>query len=163
MFEFLICGGLVYSNNMSHMSLMSLMSLMRLMRLSKGRSPKGDLPLEISLWRASWASWGSWGSWGSCGSYCYYTLGPRRSGIRTSGIYSKYSKSFEHVFILSKFEGPRYYFRTKSFETISLLREKANSNFAQKWDSLEGIGPFCEICPPTFPFHSKSFQLYWVL
>ena len=74
--------------------------------------------------------------------------------------------SIEELVTLIKKVNPDTPAHPKSFETISLLRKKVKSNFlkseigSKEWaDSAK----FCEIGPQTFPFHSKSFQFYWVL
>ena len=88
---------------MSLMRLMSLMSLMRLMSLVKG-----DLAHIVSIQCAS--------------AHVEFNI---------SQNYSKYTKSFEHVFIMSKIRGPRYYFEAISFEPNSLLRISEISEMLQ--------------------------------
>ena len=93
-------------------------------RFSKGRFSKGRF------------------SKGRSRSYSYIYMHFAESCIWISEIYSKWTKSFEHVFILSKFWGPRYYFRTKSFEHVFIPSNFGHPEFAQNRVYLEGFGRF---------------------
>ena len=70
-------------------------------------------------------------------SYSFYTVCIDSLPVKISKFTLKYTKSFEHVFIMSKIRGPRYEFEAISFEPNSLLRiseisEMLQSEFGSK-------------------------------
>ena len=103
-------------------------------RFSKGRFSKG----RFSKGRFSKGRF----SKGRSRSYSYIYMHSADVNFENPEFCSKLSKSFEHVFILSKFWGPRYYFRTKSFEHVFISSNFGNSKVAQNRVWLEGIGRF---------------------